>query len=103
MALGALAAFAVVGVVGGPAAGLFKAQNAFQDPHSDSARAEALLKRLTGTEIGPGVLVLVAAPPRSAAVRALLVPSLMVLLGRRNWWSPPALTRLHDHLPLKQA
>ena len=31
-------------------------------------------------------------------VRALLVPSLMVLLGRRNWWSPPLLRRLHDRL-----
>jgi uncharacterized membrane protein YdfJ with MMPL/SSD domain len=71
MALGALAVFAVVGVLGGPAAGLFKAQNAFQDPHSESARAEALLKRLTGTEIGPGVLVLVAAPPGSAAVASV--------------------------------
>ncbi len=60
--------FVVAGVFGGPAAGLFKAQNAFQDPHSSSARAEALLKRLTGREIAPGVLVLVAAPPGSAAV-----------------------------------
>lgn len=31
-------------------------------------------------------------------VRALLVPSLMALLGRRNWWSPPALRRLHGGL-----
>ncbi len=28
-------------------------------------------------------------------VRALLVPSLMGLLGRWNWWSPRPLTRLH--------
>ena len=50
MALGALLAFGLAGAFGGPAAGLFKAQNAFQDPRSDSARAEALVKRLTGRE-----------------------------------------------------
>jgi uncharacterized membrane protein YdfJ with MMPL/SSD domain len=71
MALGALLAFALAGAFGGPAAGLFKAQNAFQDPHSDSARAERLLKRLTGREISAGVLVLVAAPAGSAAVASV--------------------------------
>jgi RND superfamily putative drug exporter len=29
-------------------------------------------------------------------VRALLVPSLMKLLGRRNWWAPAPLRRLHE-------
>jgi RND superfamily putative drug exporter len=29
-------------------------------------------------------------------VRALLVPSLMAMLGRWNWWSPAPLRRLHD-------
>ena len=71
MALGALLAFGLAGAFGGPAAGLFKAQNAFQDPRSDSARAEALVKRLTGREISAGVLVLVAAPPGSGAVSAV--------------------------------
>ncbi len=68
MALAALLVFVLVGVFGAPAAGLFKAQNAFADPHSASARAEALLKRLTGQETSPGVLVVVAAPPGSPAV-----------------------------------
>jgi RND superfamily putative drug exporter len=71
MTLGALAVFIVAGVFGGPAAGLFKAENAFQDPHSDSARAEQSLKRLTGREIAPGVLVVVAAAPRSRAVSSV--------------------------------
>jgi RND superfamily putative drug exporter len=71
MAVGSLLVFVVAGVLGGPAAGLFKAQNAFADPHSASARAEALLQRLTGREISPGVLVLVAAPPGSAAVASV--------------------------------
>jgi uncharacterized membrane protein YdfJ with MMPL/SSD domain len=71
MAVGALVAFVLAGAFGGPAAGMFKAQNAFQDPHSDSARAERSLKRLTGREIAPGVLVLVAAAPGSGAVSAV--------------------------------
>ncbi len=33
-------------------------------------------------------------------VRALLVPSLMKLLGERNWWAPPPLRRLHERLRL---
>jgi uncharacterized membrane protein YdfJ with MMPL/SSD domain len=33
-------------------------------------------------------------------VRALLVPSLMALLGRWNWWAPRPLARLHARLPL---
>ena len=31
-------------------------------------------------------------------VRALLVPSLMALLGRWNWWSPGPLQRFHSRL-----
>jgi RND superfamily putative drug exporter len=31
-------------------------------------------------------------------VRALLVPSLMALLGRWNWWAPRPLARLHARL-----
>jgi RND superfamily putative drug exporter len=32
-------------------------------------------------------------------VRTLLVPSLMALLGRWNWWAPRPLRRLHGRLP----
>ena len=35
-------------------------------------------------------------------VRALLVPSLMALLGRWNWWSPRPLTRLHARIGLRE-
>ena len=42
--------------------------------------------------IGIGFAVLVDA----TLVRALLVPSLMRLLGDLNWWAPPPLRRLHD-------
>ena len=36
-------------------------------------------------------------------VRALLVPSLMALLGRWNWWAPAPLARLHARLRLGEA
>ncbi len=35
-------------------------------------------------------------------VRALLVPSLMGLLGRWNWWSPRPLARLHERVGLSE-
>jgi RND superfamily putative drug exporter len=35
-------------------------------------------------------------------VRALLVPSLMALLGRWNWWAPRPLTRLHARFGLRE-
>ncbi len=35
-------------------------------------------------------------------VRALLVPSLMALLGRWNWWSPRPLARLHDRVGIRE-
>jgi len=36
-------------------------------------------------------------------VRALLVPSLMELLGKWNWWAPAPLRRLHDRLGFSEA
>jgi uncharacterized membrane protein YdfJ with MMPL/SSD domain len=36
-------------------------------------------------------------------VRALLVPSLMRLLGRWNWWAPRPLRRLHNRIGLSEA
>ena len=44
-------------------------------------------------EIGVGAVVAVLVD--AFVVRALLVPSLMALLGHRNWWSPTFLRRLH--------
>jgi uncharacterized membrane protein YdfJ with MMPL/SSD domain len=35
-------------------------------------------------------------------VRALLVPSLMALLGRWNWWSPRRVARLHTRIGLRE-
>jgi len=41
--------------------------------------------------LGAALVVLIDA----SIVRALLVPSLMKLLGSRNWWAPAPLRRLH--------
>ena len=48
--------------------------------------------------IGAALAVLIDA----SIVRALLVPSLMELLGSRNWWAPPPLRRLHDRFGLRE-
>jgi len=36
-------------------------------------------------------------------IRALLVPSLMEMLGRWNWWAPRPLRRLHERFGLSEA
>jgi RND superfamily putative drug exporter len=36
-------------------------------------------------------------------VRAILVPAFMRLMGRRNWWAPKPLARLHDRFGLAEA
>ena len=39
----------------------------------------------------------------ASIVRALLVPSLMELLGKWNWWAPRPLRRLHARIGLSEA
>ena len=46
--------------------------------------------------VGAALAVLIDA----TIVRALLVPSLMKLLGHRNWWSPKLLRWLHERIGL---
>jgi uncharacterized membrane protein YdfJ with MMPL/SSD domain len=36
-------------------------------------------------------------------IRALLVPSLMKLLGSWNWWTPKPLRRLYERIGLSEA
>ena len=48
--------------------------------------------------IGTALAVLIDA----TIVRAMLVPSLMALLGRRNWWAPKPLRRLHDRIGISE-
>jgi len=52
-------------------------------------------------EIGVGAVVAVLVD--AFVVRALLVPSLMALLGDSNWWSPRLLRRLHARVGLSEA
>jgi len=49
--------------------------------------------------LGTALAVLIDA----SIVRALLVPSLMELLGRWNWWAPRPLRRLHERMRLGEA
>jgi RND superfamily putative drug exporter len=48
--------------------------------------------------IGTALAVLIDA----SVIRALLVPSLMELLGSRNWWAPRPLRRLHARIGLSE-
>jgi RND superfamily putative drug exporter len=48
--------------------------------------------------VGTALAVLIDA----TVVRALLVPSLMQLLGEWNWWAPRPLRRLHGRIGLSE-
>ncbi|HEY2436998.1 MAG TPA: MMPL family transporter [Solirubrobacteraceae bacterium] len=49
--------------------------------------------------IGTALAVLIDA----SIIRVLLVPSLMELLGKWNWWAPGPLRRLHDRIGLQES
>jgi uncharacterized membrane protein YdfJ with MMPL/SSD domain len=49
--------------------------------------------------LGAALAVLIDA----SIIRALLVPSLMQLLGPWNWWAPRPLRRLHDRIGLRES
>ncbi len=49
--------------------------------------------------VGTALAVLIDA----SVVRALLVPSLMELLGKWNWWAPAPLRRLHDRFGISES
>jgi uncharacterized membrane protein YdfJ with MMPL/SSD domain len=49
--------------------------------------------------VGTALAVLIDA----SIIRALLVPSLMELLGKWNWWAPRPLRRLHDRIGLRES
>jgi RND superfamily putative drug exporter len=52
-------------------------------------------------QLGLGAALTVAID--ASVVRALLVPSLMSLMGRWNWWAPAPLRRLHDRFGLRES
>jgi len=51
-------------------------------------------------EVGVGTALAVIID--ATIIRALLVPSLMALLGARNWWAPGPLRRLHEKIGLSE-
>jgi hypothetical protein len=51
-------------------------------------------------ELGDGTALAVLID--ATIVRAPLVPSLMALLGKRNWWAPAPLRNLHNRLGLSE-
>jgi uncharacterized membrane protein YdfJ with MMPL/SSD domain len=51
-------------------------------------------------EVGVGIAVAVLID--ATIIRALLVPSLMALLGEFNWWAPAPLRRLHKRIGLSE-
>jgi putative drug exporter of the RND superfamily len=55
---------------------------------------------LTIKQIGLGTVLAVALD--ATVVRMLLVPATMKLMGRWNWWAPPAMRRLHDRFGLAE-
>lgn len=58
--------------------------------------SEVLFIKQIGVGAALGVLI------DALVVRALLVPSLMALLGPLNWWSPKPLRRLHERIGLRE-
>jgi uncharacterized membrane protein YdfJ with MMPL/SSD domain len=51
-------------------------------------------------QLGVGAALTVAVD--ASAIRALLVPALMALMGDWNWWAPAPLRRLHDRFGLSE-
>ena len=51
-------------------------------------------------QLGLGAALAVAVD--ASIVRALLVPSLMALMGKWNWWAPRPLRRLHERIGLRE-
>jgi RND superfamily putative drug exporter len=56
------------------------------------ATGDILVVREVGIGLATAVIV------DATVVRCLLVPAVMALLGRRNWWAPAPLARLHRRL-----
>jgi RND superfamily putative drug exporter len=49
-------------------------------------------------QVGLGLVLVILVD--ATLVRMLLMPSVMSLMGRRNWWAPPSLRRLHRRIGL---
>jgi uncharacterized membrane protein YdfJ with MMPL/SSD domain len=60
------------------------------------ATSEIIFVKENGVGMALAVLI------DASVVRALLVPSLMALLGKWNWWAPRPLRRLHDRFGISE-
>lgn len=60
------------------------------------ATSEVVFIKQLGIGVAAAVLI------DATIVRAFLVPSLMAMLGRRNWWAPRPLRRLHERIGLSE-
>jgi RND superfamily putative drug exporter len=94
--------FIVAGIYGGPAAGLLKARNSFQDPSSPSAQEQRVIEQATGAEDGSGVLALVSAPPSSPLI-AETARTIAAVPGVARVTVPPVTGAASRHSPLISA
>ncbi|WP_229052316.1 MMPL family transporter [Aeromicrobium sp. Leaf350] len=60
------------------------------------ATSEVVFIKQLGVGVAAAVLI------DATIVRAFLVPSLMAMLGKANWWAPRPLRRLHDKIGLSE-
>jgi RND superfamily putative drug exporter len=58
--------------------------------------ADVVLIKSLGLGLAIAVLV------DATLVRALVVPAVMRLLGKANWWAPRPLVRLHERISLQE-
>src|ERR1700684_1231291 len=78
-----LALVVIAGVVGTPVAGMLKSSGGFAPGSSDSQVATNLLKRATGTESSPGIVLLVHTPQGAGSqASTALVASARQRLGQ---------------------
>ena len=73
----------------------------FEDPDSETVQVRQRLERAAGAENSFGLIALL--ERIATIVRALLVPSVMALLGRWNWWAAEPPRRLHAGPRLSEA
>ena len=99
MAVLCLVFFAAAGVYGGPAAGMLKAHNGFQDPSSPSSREQTMIQNATNAEDAPGIMVIVDGPPTSRRVRTV-ARLLRGVPGVASVMKPPPTRRSIGRSPL---
>jgi RND superfamily putative drug exporter len=61
------------------------------------AAANVSFMRMFGVGLTLAILV------DATIIRTVLVPALMHLMGRLNWWAPKPLARLHDRIGLRES